>query len=180
MHTIERLIIGLAALCATNQAALTYPAQEVNIGWSNTVRNLNITGMSFGFYVVKDEWTRETVVVTGPDGSEQLVEVDVRRILEIRLVEVSAVTFPAYDATDAGLRSMCAAVRAAVHGDTPAATRGTTDLPAPTSGEDREPGETTRGEIDDEPAAATRSDEVLYLRMRARAKRDGLPFDFEG
>lgn len=78
------------------------------------VRNLEkkrITGMSFGFYVVRDEWTTEQVETT--DG--QTVDVDVRRIIEIRLLEVSAVTFPAYEDTDAGLRAMCDEIRAARH-----------------------------------------------------------------
>jgi HK97 family phage prohead protease len=69
------------------------------------VRNLEkrrITGMSFGFYVVKDAWTTETVSTS--DGNE--AEVEVRRILEVRLVEVSAVTFPAYEETDAALRAV--------------------------------------------------------------------------
>lgn len=74
------------------------------------VRNLDkrrITGMSFGFYVVRDEWTTETVETS--DGQE--VDVEVRRITEVRLLEVSAVTFPAYEETDAGLRSVCEEVR---------------------------------------------------------------------
>lgn len=69
------------------------------------VRNRNITGMSFGFYVVKDDWTSEKVETS--DGQE--AEVEVRTIQEVRLIEVSAVTFPAYDATDAGLRSQVVA-----------------------------------------------------------------------
>lgn len=130
---------------------------------AENLRDKSITGMSFGFYVVKDEWTRETVTVTNDQGVEAELEVDVRRILEIRLVEVSAVTFPAYDQTEAGLRSMCDEVRS-------------TYLPAPASGEGHEPAETTR-DSDDEPAAATRSDEAYHLRFRARAKRDGLPLE---
>jgi Escherichia/Staphylococcus phage prohead protease len=72
------------------------------------VRNGNITGMSFGFYVVKDQWSTEEVEVSG---SKEPIEVEVRRILEVRLVEVSAVTFPAYDATDAGLRDVTRTLR---------------------------------------------------------------------
>lgn len=66
------------------------------------VRNRNITGMSFGFYVVKDQWSTEEVEVAG---AQDPIEVEVRRILEVRLIEVSAVTFPAYEETDAGLRA---------------------------------------------------------------------------
>lgn len=125
------------------------------------LRDGSITGMSFGFYVVKDEWTTEMVTVTNDGGIEAQIEVDVRRILEIRLVEVSAVTFPAYDQTEAGLRSMCSEVRS-------------TFRPAAASGGDREPGESTRGN-DDEPAEATRSDEAYRLRFRGRAHLLGLP-----
>lgn len=69
------------------------------------VRNLDrkrITGMSFGFRVIKDDWTTETV--TTSDGME--AEVEVRTIREVELFEVSAVTFPAYDETDAALRAV--------------------------------------------------------------------------
>lgn len=69
------------------------------------VRNGNITGMSFGFYVLKDQWSVETI-----DTSEGPVEVEVRRILEVRLIEVSAVTFPAYEDTEAELASVASAL----------------------------------------------------------------------
>lgn len=69
------------------------------------LRNGNVTGMSFGFFVVKDDWQVEKVQTS--DGQE--AEVEVRTILETKLIEVSAVTFPAYDATDAGLRSQVVA-----------------------------------------------------------------------
>lgn len=65
------------------------------------LRNKNITGMSFGFYVVKDEWSTEKVETS--DGNS--AEVEIRVIQEVKLVEVSAVTFPAYEETDAGLRA---------------------------------------------------------------------------
>lgn len=69
------------------------------------VRNLEkrrITGMSFGFRVVKDDWTTETVSTS--DG--QAAEVEIRTIREVELFEVSAVTFPAYEETDAALRAV--------------------------------------------------------------------------
>jgi HK97 family phage prohead protease len=76
------------------------------------VRNLEkrrITGMSFGFYVVRDDWTTEEV----RDANGDAHEVDVRVIREVKLLEVSAVTFPAYEDTDAGLRAMTDEVRSA-------------------------------------------------------------------
>lgn len=72
---------------------------------ADLVENLgdgSITGMSFGFYVVKDEWSTEEVSTS--DG--QTAEVEIRRIIEVRLIEVSAVTFPAYEETDAALRAL--------------------------------------------------------------------------
>jgi uncharacterized protein len=72
---------------------------------SDLVENLNdktITGMSIGFRVIKDEWFLETVSTS--DG--QTVDVEIRRILEAQLLEVSAVTFPASETTDAGLRTI--------------------------------------------------------------------------
>ena len=76
------------------------------------VRNLDkkrITGMSFGFEVLKDDWS--TVQVETKDGDS--VDAELRVIREVRLHEVSAVTFPAYEETDAGLRSAVEAVRSA-------------------------------------------------------------------
>lgn len=64
------------------------------------VRNGNITGMSFGFQVTKDDWDIETVSTS--DGNS--AEVEVRTIREVKLIEVSAVTFPAYEETTAALR----------------------------------------------------------------------------
>lgn len=72
------------------------------------IRNGNISGMSFGFYVVKDEWRTENRTLD--DGT--MAEVEIRVIQEVRLIEVSAVTFPAYEQTDAGLREV---TRALVH-----------------------------------------------------------------
>lgn len=66
------------------------------------LRNGNVTGMSFGFYVVKDDWDTEEVETA----RGVTAEVEVRTIREVKLIEVSAVTFPAYEDTDAGLRSL--------------------------------------------------------------------------
>lgn len=68
---------------------------------ARNVEKRRITGMSFGFRVIKDEWTLEELDV---DGLPEPVEVEVRTIREVQLIEVSAVTFPAYEETDASLR----------------------------------------------------------------------------
>ncbi|NCT90247.1 HK97 family phage prohead protease [Cellulomonas sp. APG4] len=117
------------------------------------VRNLDkrrITGMSFGFYVVRDRWEEIEVTVTGADGKDTSATAVLRTILEVRLLEVSAVTFPAYEDTDAGLRKMADEVRAA---------RGLpTDSPSP-QGARPAPADATRDDSttsDPAPADATR------------------------
>lgn len=52
--------------------------------------------MSVGFQVVKDEWEE----IEGADGNVY----EQRTIHEVKLFDVSAVTYPAYEETDAGLR----------------------------------------------------------------------------
>jgi len=71
------------------------------------VRNGNITGMSFGFSVIKDDWASEPMDTVDGDP----VDAEVRTLQEVRLVEVSAVTFPAYTQTRAELASVAAALR---------------------------------------------------------------------
>lgn len=56
----------------------------------------DVTQMSFGFRVVKDQW--ETV--TRAEGGS----VERRTVLEAQLFDVSGVTYPAYDETDLALR----------------------------------------------------------------------------
>lgn len=55
----------------------------------------DIDGMSFQFITVSDRWGME-------DGDE------IRELLEVKLIDVSVVTFPAYSATDVGLRAEAA------------------------------------------------------------------------
>jgi HK97 family phage prohead protease len=53
----------------------------------------DISGMSFGFRVTKQEW-------------DETGDMPIRTILEVELFEVSAVAFPAYDDTELGKRSL--------------------------------------------------------------------------
>lgn len=69
---------------------------------TRNVEKRRITGMSFGFRVVKDDWTVEEVETSTGDP----IEVEIRTIREVELYEVSAVTFPAYDETDAATRAI--------------------------------------------------------------------------
>lgn len=121
------------------------------------VRNLDrkrITGMSFGFRVIKDDWTTETVSTS--DGQE--AEVEIRTIREVELFEVSAVTFPAYDETDAALR----AVQFRSDPD-PFGRRGVLFQPC-------EPGETTR--TPSQPAATTGASRIdISTRFAACTRR---------
>jgi HK97 family phage prohead protease len=62
----------------------------------------DIDQMSFGFEIVKERWEREVDVDTK-------VVTHIRTLLEVRLWDVSVVTFPAYPDTDAQVRSLVAA-----------------------------------------------------------------------
>lgn len=132
---------------------------------TRNVEKRRITGMSFGFRVVKDDWTMETVSTS--DGQE--AEVEVRTIREVELFEVSAVTFPAYEETDAALR----AIRSRTNPD-PLGRRGR--LLERSEDADREPAETTREDSEGEPAASTRLTVARAdLDLQAYASRYGLP-----
>lgn len=77
---------------------LYFEVQPPNATWANdlceSVRRKDINQMSFGFTVNEDNW--ESL----EDGSEM------RELLDVDLFEVSVVTFPAYQATSAGMRSL--------------------------------------------------------------------------
>lgn len=177
--TLAQDKVGLAVDSALDSGLSYVSDLKVNL------TNRNITGMSFGFYVVKDEWDIETVELS--DGNT--ADVEVRRILEVRLIEVSAVTFPAYEETDAGLRhSLIPALRH--RGDPEAVARLARHRPELAELLDdvrtAEPAETTPPEDDStttederesEPAASTRDDLAPSVkdRMRARAARYRLP-----
>jgi HK97 family phage prohead protease len=145
------------------------------------LRDKTITSMSLGFRVIREEWS--TVDVETTDG--QSVQADLRTVLEAQVLEGSAVTFPAYESTDAGLRSALSdedrevrEVAAAMirRGDPAALERRAAMLPRfadfreliPT----RAPADATRG-TEGEPGAPTPTVEV-DVRMRGLAARYGL------
>lgn len=66
----------------------------------------NITGMSFGFQVLRDDWATDKVETVDGDSAD----VEVRTLLEVRLIEVSAVTFPAYHQTSSEINSVARAL----------------------------------------------------------------------
>ena len=127
------------------------------------LRNKNITGMSFGFRVVKDDW--EPVEIETVDGDK--AEAELRIIREVQLFEVSAVTFPAYEDTDAGLRSVGVAL--AARGDDAAFDRRAQYRPELLNFR-REPGESTRGTDATQPGETTGGSRQA-MRMEALAAR---------
>lgn len=133
---------------------------------TRNVEKKRITGMSFGFRVVKDDWTTETVSTS--DGQE--AEVEVRTIREVELFEVSAVTFPAYEETDAALRAI------ATRSDPdPLGRRGPLldILERVPEVIRREPAVATPTDV--EPAVSTLHVAKVNLNLRAYAARYGLP-----
>ena len=60
---------------------------------TTSIRRGDISQMSIGFVVEDDEWSSK-------DG------IDMRELKKVRLFDVSPVTFPAYTATDVGVRAM--------------------------------------------------------------------------
>ncbi|MEV4173990.1 HK97 family phage prohead protease [Nonomuraea sp. NPDC049709] len=138
------------------------------------LRNGNITGMSIGFYVVKDQWSLIEVEEEGDDGKIRVYEAELRTIQEVRLIEVSAVTFPAFVDTEAELKSVASAL--ALRADVGAVERRAVHRPelrdilqviAP-----REPGESTRADESTEPGETTRRHvEKIDLALRGLAAR---------
>jgi HK97 family phage prohead protease len=103
-YVVSRVSAGTLYLAQDSRGLAVDSALEDELSYvkdlKTNLRIQNITGMSFGFYVVKDDWDTETVETS--DGNS--AEVEIRTIQEVKLIEVSAVTFPAYEDTDAGLR----------------------------------------------------------------------------
>jgi hypothetical protein len=103
-YVVSRVSAGTLQLSQDARGLLTDSALDSGLYYVEALRanvaNRNITGMSFGFHVIKDDWAEEQVSTS--DGHS--VTVELRTIREVKLVEVSAVTFPAYEETTAGLR----------------------------------------------------------------------------
>lgn len=108
-YVVSRMSAGTLQLRADTRGLVVDSAMDDNLSYVRdlkaNVRNGNITGMSFGFKVPPggDEWTKER----SDDGQD----VEVRTVREAALIEVSGVTFPAYDKTQAALKSVAAALR---------------------------------------------------------------------
>lgn len=73
---------------------LSLPNTQLGRDALTSIRRKDITGMSFGFFVLEDSWQR------GKGG-----EPHVRTLLKVDLFEVSPVAFPAYPATQVSSRT---------------------------------------------------------------------------
>lgn len=135
---------------------------------ANLFENLTdgtVTGMSFGFEVLKDEW--EMIDVETKDGDT--VQAELRTLREVKLWEVSAVTFPAYDSTEASLRSVATALIS--RGDSDAIERHARLKPELYRyTQIGEPADATRSDV--EPAVSTLT---VADKMKALAARYSLP-----
>ena len=72
-------------------------------------RNLEkrrVTGMSFGFQVTSDAWSTIQIESKDDKGNVLTAPAELRTITGFKLYEVSGVTFPAYEDTDAALRAL--------------------------------------------------------------------------
>lgn len=106
---IARMSAGTLALSSDGDGLAVSVPTVPNLSYGDdlleNVRVGNINGMSFGFQTVQDDWQVEQVETN--DGNT--ADVEVRTLLEVRLIEVSTTPFPAYPTTDAGVRSVRAA-----------------------------------------------------------------------
>lgn len=101
---------GSLTLREDTSAGLTADCpQPVDTSYADDLMKLTrakvVKGMSFGFEVIKDSWTDDEGRASNANvGTE-------RTIHEVRLHEVSAVTFPAYDTTEFSARDAISAAR---------------------------------------------------------------------
>ena len=159
---VARMSAGDLRLSEDTTGLLTDADLDQEVSYvRDLTRNLEkrrATGMSFGFHVIRDEWSNIDV----ERGAGPVDRAELRVIREVKLLEVSVVTFPAYDQTEAGLRSMTAEVRAARD-------HASTETPVEPA-----PSDDTRDLDEDEPAAATRNRVRVLMRAKSLAARYGL------
>lgn len=120
---------------------------------TTNLTNGNVRGMSFGFTIPKGGDTWSTVELESRDdkGEVTTVEAELRTITDLDLMEVSAVTFPAYTDTEAFMR----------------------DVPALA---ERRDAWSERTSVTSKPEADTKKTaEQMARRMRYLAARYGLP-----
>lgn len=98
-HPIGRVSAGTLVLSEDERglkSQISPPDTTTGRDAMELVRTGHVKGMSFGFRVIKEEWTIRK------DGT------DLRTIKDLDLYEVSVVTFPAYEGTSAQARKLIA------------------------------------------------------------------------
>lgn len=102
-HDIDQIIGRRSAGTLRLSEDATGLRVEIDLPDTTVARDLaaniavgNIDGMSFGFRVREESWEL---------GDEKTGQRDLRKLLDVELVEVSAVTFPAYPDTSIAKRS---------------------------------------------------------------------------
>ena len=105
-YVLGRTTSGTLTL-SQDDDGLRYEADPPDTQWARdlmvTVGRGDVNQSSFGFQVVREEWTNP----------ENRAELPLRTILEARLFDVSPVTYPAYEETSAEARSHAEALRSA-------------------------------------------------------------------
>jgi hypothetical protein len=100
-YVLGRNKVGTLSL-AEDARGLAVDIQPPDTQWARdltaSMKRGDIDQMSFGFQIVKDEWEK------GKDASG--AETVTRTLVEVKLFDVSVVTFPAYPSTSAGVRDM--------------------------------------------------------------------------
>lgn len=95
-HPIARMSAGTLTV-EQRENGYHFDAEPVDTTYSQdaqkNIRAGNYGGCSFGFEVVKEKWSK------GEDG------IDERELIELKVPEISVVTFPAYAQTEAQMRS---------------------------------------------------------------------------
>lgn len=97
MHLLGRTTAGTLRLAEDSRGLaieLDPPDTQTGRDVVTLIERRDVTGMSFAFRTLKDAWAKVA-------GSW------LRTLLEVELFDVSPVTFPAYPATEVGLRAAC-------------------------------------------------------------------------
>lgn len=110
LHPLGRTKNGTLQLAEDSRGVrfeLELPDTQLARDLHQLVTRGDVTGMSARFEVITQRWT------------EYEDELDLREIQEVRAVEISPVTFPAYDLTEVEARDEMAAARGAALSRTP-------------------------------------------------------------
>lgn len=170
-RVVARVSAGTLHLAQDADGLLARAPLDMNLSYvadlAANLRNGNVDGMSFGFYVEDDTWDVEEVETN--DG--HTAEVEVRTLNQVRLLEVSAVTFPAYDDTTAGVRAVADALT--TRGDRAAVEARTAHAPELRAVLDHLPPAPEPPEPEPAPGPLVR--DRYRLRMNASAARYRLP-----